>query len=170
MINHFLVCTSSCFALFIIYARVLDGRPPQYRSIPTTAERSSSEVASLSPCDGGVSHCQPRRHDRLEKQQNRSPSPGRPHLTGISDLRSALARLQLLSGCRQALSQSREHFSGTKLVLCLIIHLLFSLVLSGRKAGGNLFLMWNFMADFRDVLCLWQPCPLVSHILLEVAP
>lgn len=68
--GHFiLVCASRRFALFIIYAREWDGRPPQCEFIPTTAEQSSSELSQPSkPCDGEFHTDSPQSRSAGEQQ------------------------------------------------------------------------------------------------------
>lgn len=161
--NFILVRMRRRFALLIIYARERDGRPPQYESIPTTAERSGSELGRPRAPWWGFSHCQPAVTIGWRTATARPRLDGRAWQTSsslISDQSSRVAASQWLAGT-PILSQSGERFPGTKFILCLIIHLLSSFVLSGGKADGNLFLMWNFIPDFTEVMD-WLPVASVS--------
>lgn len=92
IIKHSAAAGCSCLYEQAHYAGEWDGRLPQYESIPTTAEQSSSGLSQPSHPVMGSFTLSAHSHDWLENS-NRLPSPGRPHLTDIilSDLRSELA-------------------------------------------------------------------------------
>ncbi len=119
--GHFvLACASRRLALFIIYAREWDGRPPQYEFIPNNSrtEQFRAQPASQTLWRG-VSHWQPAVTIGWRTATAGSRLDDRTWQTSsslISDQSSHVAASQGLADT-WLLSQSWEHFSGTKLIL-----------------------------------------------------